>query len=385
MARIGLWLPAGGESGSFAESVGREHTVVVVSDEAGVFGEIDGMVAEASVLQRHEAALAARRRREAPVLFPVLALLPAGADGAEVEAALRTADEILFVPCFPAEARRRLRGLLEARRASSAQAEGAARETLERLAADIVREIDPPLRYVLENLEFLGTTFGRLVTLLDRLAEAAMVPGVPVRLAGEVAAALSDEDVRFLLTETPGAIEESREGLERVASIVASMGRIAETGDCASRPADVAEAVGDALAVTRGVWKYVAEARMDIEPGLPAVTVPQGMLDRVLATLVVLAARSVAAETAGRGGQGVLHVRAALAGGAVEVTLCRKGLPAGEARPADIGEDSDLACVNALVGRHHARLARLARDGEGTGFLLRLPIAGATLVQARSA
>lgn len=254
-------------------------------------------------------------------------------------------------------------------------AQSLAMEALGRLVAGLIEDINSPVQYVGDNLEFLADVFRRLVEALDRLSdEAIALAGEDGGLAASLAGLLGDEDLRFVLEETPGAIEESRQGLDRVTAIVAAISRFAAPDAANVRAADVAEALDDVRIVSRRAWSPVAEVACDIEPELPAVACPPAALRQALAALLTCAATRVRG-----GGPGRMTVTARRQGGQVTVAVADSGLDGGdlpaEARPEDW---PGLEPVLLLVTRYGAGCEALSgRDG-GVTIMLTLPsVAGA--------
>jgi signal transduction histidine kinase len=266
-------------------------------------------------------------------------------------------------------------------------------ESLGQLAAGIAHEINTPVQYLEGNLEFLGNAFGQLLALLDRLAEAALRPDGAACLANELASVASDEALRFLLEETPGAIQESKEGLDRVAAIVSSMKRFAHPDADITRPVDVAQAIEDALVVSRSAWKYVADVETAIEPDLPAVAFVPGDFNQVLVSIVVNAAQAIETKMAGRGGKGRIVIRAARHAQGVRLAISDDGAGIPEAiqyrifdpffttKTVGKGTGQGLAIAHAIMERHRARLEFVSREGEGTTFVLTLPAADRTCLE----
>jgi len=256
-------------------------------------------------------------------------------------------------------------------------------ESLGQLAAGIAHEINTPIQYVEGNLEFLANTFGRLVELLDRLTAAALETEGDKSLAEELAALVNDEELRFLLEETPAAIRESREGLDRVAGIVLSMKRFAHPGVETSQAVNVPQAIEDTLSVSRSAWKFVADVVTDIEPDLPEISFVPGEFNQVLLNIVVNAAQAIEEK---KGDKGRIDIRALQQGDAVVVTIHDTGPGIPEAirsrifdpffttKPIGKGTGQGLAIVHAVMTRHHARLECLSTPGEGTTFILTLPL-----------
>lgn len=269
-------------------------------------------------------------------------------------------------------------------------------ESLGQLAAGLAHEINTPVQYVVGNLEFLANAFTRLVELLDTLGALVLDArtGEEGDLRTALATMLADEDLRYFLEETPAALRESREGLDRVASIVGSMKRFAHPDIEGVLPVDVGEAVADALAVSRSAWRYVATVETDIEPDLPPVAFAPGDFNQVLLNIIVNAAQAIEEHLAGTADQGRIAIQAARHGGTVVLTIADTGggIPASvrarifdpffTTKPVGKGTGQGLAIVHAIMARHKAGIDCISRPGEGTTFVLTLPLAGPMAIDA---
>ncbi|UJX43254.1 PAS domain-containing protein [Desulfovibrio sp. JY] len=268
-------------------------------------------------------------------------------------------------------------------------------ESLGQLAAGIAHEINTPVQYISGNLEFLAKALSRLVELLD--AQSALVlasRGGAQDLPERLAAMLADEDLRFVLEETPAAIRESREGLDRVAAIVGSMKRFAHPDMEGARPLDVGEAIDDALAVSRSAWKYVADVETDIEEGLPLVPFVPGEFNQVLLNIIVNAAQALEEKNTGSGDKGSIRVSAARHGDAVRIAITDTGGgipetarprvfdPFFTTKPVGKGTGQGLAIVHAIMARNKASVDFVSRPGQGTTFFLTLPLTGIAPIKA---
>lgn len=249
-------------------------------------------------------------------------------------------------------------------------AQSLAMEALGRLVVGLIEDMNSPVQYVRDNLEFLADVFRRLVEALDRLSDEALAQaGEDGGLAASLAGLLGDEDLRFVLEETPGAIEESRQGLDRVTRIVAAISRFAAPDAANVRAADLAEALDDVLVVSRSAWSPVAEVACDIEPELPAVACPPAALRQALAALLTRAATRIRAD-----GTGHITVTARRQGGQVAVAVADSGLDGGDPPATTRPEDwPGLEPVRLLVARHGAGCEALAGRDRGVTMVLTLP------------
>jgi PAS domain S-box-containing protein len=102
-------------------------------------------------------------------------------------------------------------------------------EAIGQLAAGIAHEINTPVQYVGDNVRFLQDGFARLLdwstrtetTLRDVAVRGALDD--PARVVAEADAARCAADVDYLAAEIPAAIEQSLEGVQRIAEIVRGM------------------------------------------------------------------------------------------------------------------------------------------------------------------
>ena len=99
-------------------------------------------------------------------------------------------------------------------------------ESVGRLAAGIAHEINTPLQYVNDNMQFLQSSFESLGAVLVnyRNLETAVESGVDVAAAAKVARTSAQSiDLDFLMENTTPAVSEARSGLDRITAIVRSM------------------------------------------------------------------------------------------------------------------------------------------------------------------
>jgi PAS domain S-box-containing protein len=127
-------------------------------------------------------------------------------------------------------------------------------EAIGQLAAGIAHEINTPTQYVGDNTRFLKDSWGSVAQLLELCQtmrrEAA---------AGAPAAALFTKfdqmyeqlDFEYLLQEIPHAIDQSLEGLQRVAKIVGGMKEFSHPGSEEKRAIDLNRAIETTITVAR--------------------------------------------------------------------------------------------------------------------------------------
>src|SRR5207253_10708135 len=147
-------------------------------------------------------------------------------------------------------------------------------ESVGRLAAGIAHEINTPVQYVGDNVLFLQESFHDLSTLLEHYAALYQMclEGTPTAsVLSQIATTASAIDVAYLTEEIPTAIQQSLEGVERVATIVRAMKEFSHPSTKEKVSVDLNKAIESTITVARNEWKYVAQMVTDLAPDLPLV------------------------------------------------------------------------------------------------------------------
>lgn len=268
-------------------------------------------------------------------------------------------------------------------------------EAIGHLAAGIAHEINTPAQYVGDNTRFLRDAFGDLDALLvqyDRLLQAARQNTVTDKLVAEVEAKLDDVDIDYLREETPNAIEQSLEGIERVTEIVRAMKDFSHPGTGEKQAVDLNRAIHSTLTVSRNEWKYVAEVVTDLDPALRPVPCLAGDINQVILNLVVNAAHAIGEAIRDRADRkGTITVRTRQEGNwaVIRIEDTGTGIPENIRENVfdhffttkDVGQGTGqgLSIAHSIVvQKHGGTIGFETEEGEGTTFIVRLPLASQT-------
>lgn len=259
------------------------------------------------------------------------------------------------------------RALAELSRTRAELVEARTLEAVGRLAAGVAHEINTPVQYIGDNMTFLGRAFAELVTVAQAArAAAAAPPSTPEQ--SDLCRALARAKIDFLVQQAPRALEQSRDGLARVAAMVGAMKDFARAGGREKEPVDLGRLIDTTVVVSRNEWKYVAEVETAVDASLPHVPARRRELGQVLLHLVVSAARSIAEARAERpGDKGLIRVSARREGALALIEISGDGARATMEQALGIARD-------VVVDQHGGRVQMQRVGGRGWALVIALPL-----------
>jgi signal transduction histidine kinase len=208
-------------------------------------------------------------------------------------------------------------------------------------------------------------------------------------LLQEVQATRKKTDIDFLHQEIPLALEQTLDGVTRVATIVKAMKGFShiDAGN-EKKAADLNAALQDTIVVARSELKYVAEVETTFAE-LPLVICHLGDLNQVFLNLLVNAAHAIADVMQPGGPKGRIRVQTRAEDDWVVVAISDTGAGIPEKIRSRIfepffttkgvgkGTGQGLALARSIVvEKHGGSLTFETQVGSGTTFYIRIPVNG---------
>lgn len=239
------------------------------------------------------------------------------------------------------------------------------------LAAGVAHEINNPVGYVYSNLQTLSHYLSDLFRLTDAVESSASLE--------DLQQIRKSIDYDFLRGDLEDLLAESREGIERVKTIIAAMKDFSHTDEEEEfRYADLHRGIETTLNVVNNELKYKAEIVRDFGD-LPEVQCIASQLNQVIMNLLVNAAHAIE-DT------GIITIRTRSEGdhvtlefedngkGIEPADLTRIFDPFFTTKPVGKGTGLGLSLSFNIIEKHHGQITAASTPGQGTVFRIRLPV-----------
>lgn len=163
-------------------------------------------------------------------------------------------------------------------------------ESIGQLSAGIAHEINTPMQYISDNLNFLKDSFSDTAKALRTIKKHLIEKTLDENKLDEI---FEEADFEYLSDELPLAFSQTTEGVKRVCAIVKAMKEYSHPNSEEKVATNINNCIESTVTISKHTWKYHSEMEVDLDPELPEVMCHPGPFNEVILNIVVNAADAI--------------------------------------------------------------------------------------------
>lgn len=260
-------------------------------------------------------------------------------------------------------------------------------ESVGRLAAGLAHEINTPMQYISDNVEFLSESTSQVFSLIDRVQEQIATLSHEGAASSSLNIAAIGTRLGYIREQVPMAIKDCLAGSRRVIEIVNAMKVFTHPSNNHFVSSNINDLITSTASITRNRWKYCAALEMDLDPQMPSIRCLPSEINQVILNLLVNAADAIVERfgvTSEILGLISISTQQAPGGIAIEVSDNGCGIPDENYRRVfdpffttkEVGKGTGQGltlCYGVICNKHGGTLTFDSTPGEGTTFRIFLP------------
>jgi PAS domain S-box-containing protein len=252
-------------------------------------------------------------------------------------------------------------------------------EAVGQLASGVAHEINTPNQFIGDNLSALMDNFKNIQGFHNELRQSADETMLPI------VSHLEDKyDLTYILDDSPKAIFEARQGVDKVAAIVNAMKMFTHIGDTKMmQKVNLHEMLNNVLIICHNHYKYNALIEKDFSPDINIIDCYPNELSQVFLNLIVNASDAIEEK---QEGIGIIKITTRRQAETIEILIQDSGAGIDQdiqekvfnlfftTKPIGKGTGQGLSLSHTIiVDKHQGKLFFESKAGLGTTFYIQLP------------
>lgn len=240
-------------------------------------------------------------------------------------------------------------------------------ECVGELAAGIAHEINTPVQYISDNMNFLRESLEELIQSIQSGSE--------------------PDDFSYLREEIPLCLDQTQGGLRHISKIVGAMREFTHRGQGDLSPTNINHLLENSLTLCQNRLKYVAVVERNLDECLPEVLANQSELSQVFLNLLINASDAISERFGGEQDMdGHIAVSTRSQGDLLEVQVTDNGCgisrshqnrvfePFFTTKSVGKGTGQGLTLCRSIIRRYGGEIAFRSQPDQGTTFRITLPL-----------
>ncbi|MGE4558832.1 MAG: ATP-binding protein [Desulfobulbus sp.] len=264
-------------------------------------------------------------------------------------------------------------------------------ESVGQLASGIAHEINSPVQFITSNISFIEESFNDIKKYIDFtinfIKNIKNIDNNNKNIV-ELIRKTEDFDWEFFKDEVPVAVDQSKEGLQRVTSIVQAMKNFSHPGGEGKVEADINRIIMTTITISRNEWKYVSIVETKLNDDIKPVWCNVNAISQVILNILINAAHAIESKI-GRnpvGKKGNIEVSTKQKEEHVEIRISDTGIgipeeiknrvfdPFFTTKEVGKGTGQGLAIAHDIICvKHQGKIIIESEQDLGTTFIIELP------------
>lgn len=265
-------------------------------------------------------------------------------------------------------------------------------ESIGQLAAGIAHEINTPMQFIGDNTTFLQnslTPINEFLTQIRTIIEKEDKVNNS-NLVKEYEDLLEKYEIEYLMEETQQAVKQTLSGVRHVSKIVKAMKDFSHPGEREKTYSDINHGIEVTGTISKNEWKYVSDLELKLDPNIPKVNCYQDELNQVVLGMIINSAHAIEEKKKLMNfSSGKILIETYQENNNVIIKISDNGMGIKEELQPKIfdpffttkevgkGTGQGLTIAHDLiVNKHGGTLDVKSTYGEGTTFIITIPIDG---------